>query len=99
MARPDRDKTERERPSDVAPGAEPFAVIDEIQCLQAEGRECRKATADSNHDELPGRGPNEDAAIRAGQGAEESDDKRTDYVDRQGSPRKRFPHQACRNTG
>src|SRR5437899_5857839 len=90
LAEPDRKQAQHDGARDVAAGVDPFAVVHEIERLQAERGELRVPAADARHDELPRGAADEEAAVRAGKSAKEADDERTRHVHDQRAPWKRL---------
>ena len=77
ITEPDCEQAENDGAHDIAAGLKPFAVLSEVERLQAEGREGGEAAEKSQHDELPHGRAGEDASVGCGQGGEDTDDERT----------------------
>src|SRR5262249_2371609 len=88
VTRPDGQEAGYDRYDDVASRIQPLTIIHQVERLQAERREGRVTTAQSDHDELPHSRSGKDASIRAGQGGKEADDERARDVDEDRAPRK-----------
>src|SRR6516164_1356416 len=88
MPQPHGKQTEHDRKPDVSSRPQPIAVACEDEGLQAEGRECRIAAADSDHDELPDRRADQKATVGTGDRAEETDDEGSRDIDDQRTPGK-----------
>src|SRR5690349_14853810 len=82
--RPYGDQAESDRGSDVEANVKPLAILHQIECLQAERGERRIPAEHADHDELPGRGADQQAAVRTGQCSEKADDERPYDIDDEG---------------
>ena len=91
MSGPDRNKTQRVRKNDISHGAAYFPLIQEIEVLQAEGRERGISAAEPGHDKLARRCTKEHAPIWSHGGCGKSNDERTDHVDERACPREKSP--------
>src|SRR6266496_3269913 len=83
----DCDEAQDKRENGICASPEPFAVLSQVQRLQAERRECRISATNAEHEELAERRWSKKAPFSSGQCGKEANDERAADIDRQRAPR------------
>src|SRR6266496_6432854 len=86
LPKPDCDEAQDKRENGICASPEPFAVLSQVQRLQAQRRECRISATNAEHEELAERRWSKEAPFSAGQCGKQADNERTADIDRQRAP-------------
>src|SRR6266496_2579936 len=86
VPKPDCDEAQDKRENGICSSPEPFAVLSQVQRLQAERRECRISATNAEHEDLAERRWSKEASFSSGQCGKETNDERAADVDRQRAP-------------
>ena len=89
-SQPHADQAQGYREQNVAGGIKPFAIVDEVQGLQAERGKRGVTAADAEHEKLRGEGARLriHATFRTCHRPNDTDSKRAGDIDEEGAPRK-----------